>query len=112
MAFKMDAGRGNYAKTGKGVPSVLRQDPPVDPKSGLTLENIQEGMQALRTAGSKTAKAKNIKSPKEKSFGQKLSSFYHAAFPEPRGGYRPIIKDGKINFDFSRMDDVMTGLDD
>jgi hypothetical protein len=34
MAFKMDAGRGNYAKTGKGIPMVLRQDPPVDPKKG------------------------------------------------------------------------------
>ena len=34
MAFKMEPGRGNYAKTGKGVPMVLRQDPPVDPKSG------------------------------------------------------------------------------
>ena len=34
MAFKMEPGRGNYAKTGKGVPMVLRQDPPVDPKKG------------------------------------------------------------------------------
>jgi hypothetical protein len=34
MAFKMEPGRGNYAKTGKGVPMVFKQNPPVDPKSG------------------------------------------------------------------------------
>ena len=36
MAFKMEPGRGNYAKTGKGVPMVFKQNPPADPKSGMS----------------------------------------------------------------------------
>lgn len=44
MAFKMDAGRGNYAKTGKGVPMAFRGDGPVDPKTGKpkAVETVQQ----------------------------------------------------------------------
>jgi len=104
MAFKMDAGRGNYAKTGKGIPMVLRQDPPVDPKTGEPKSVTEVANDFINKVGGNLVSG-------VKGAGQKIKQLHDRAFPAPRGGYRPIIKDGKINFDFSRMDNVMTGLD-
>ena len=38
-----------------------------------------------------------------KGDGNMVSRAYNKAFPAPRGGYRPIIKDGKINYDPNKL---------
>jgi len=38
-----------------------------------------------------------------KGDGNMVSRAYNKAFPTPRGGYRPIIKDGKVNYDPNRL---------
>ena len=38
-----------------------------------------------------------------KDDGNMVSRAYDKAFPAPRGGYRPIIKDGKINYDPNKL---------
>ena len=46
-----------------------------------------------------------------KSVRSAIKSAYNKAFPAPPGGYRPMFKDGKLNFDASLMDSVGTGMD-
>ena len=38
-----------------------------------------------------------------KGDGNMVSRAYNKAFPAPRGGYRKIIKDGKINYDPNKL---------
>jgi hypothetical protein len=70
MAFKMNAGRGNYAKTGKGIPMSFRQEnfPPVgekqeweedviDPKTGEVnrLTNVERASVLVPAAAGRGA---------------------------------------------------------
>ena len=67
MAFKMDAGRGNYAKTGKGIPMSFKQDNQTPPNAFRTEEvmNLRENIQSMKKSKLSgyvdTEKEKNLK---------------------------------------------------
>jgi len=81
MAFKMNPGRGNYAKTGKGIPMSFRQEnfPPVgekqeweedviDPKSGEInrLTNVEKASVLVPAAAGKGAGTKSTEAAQRK----------------------------------------------
>lgn len=120
MAFKMDAGRGNYAKTGKGIPMSFRQEnfPPVgekqeweedviDPKTGEVnrLTNVERASVLVPAAvgrGDRNALSTQAAERKvdmalsyAKSKGEPLANIKLTATPEEfaRGG-QAVIADG------------------
>ena len=119
MAFKMDAGRGNYAKTGKGIPMSFRQEnfPPVgekqeweedviDQRTGEVnrLTNVEKASvlvpaAAGRGAGTKSTEAAKgqVKTTLSYTKGEPLVDIKFTATPEEfaKGGKAINVEGGK-----------------
>ena len=78
MAFKMKPGRGNYAKTGKGVPMSFKQDNQVPPNAFSTSVSLSD-------VGNKSKDLEKIKTdykPKTKKYWTGSTFDYKTSIPK------------------------------